>query len=67
MHWFPIYLACSSNSLNSTASSDNFSENDISDIVKLGFKRDDVITELRRNNGNKNQAIAGLIAKTLKF
>ncbi|TMW49153.1 hypothetical protein DOY81_005743 [Sarcophaga bullata] len=59
--------ACSSNSLNSTASSDNFSENDISDIVKLGFKRDDVITELRRNNGNKNQAIAGLIAKTLKF
>lgn len=33
----------------------------------MGFKRDEVITELRRNNGDKNQAIASLVANSLKF
>ncbi|KAI8115362.1 Protein DDI1 like protein 2 [Lucilia cuprina] len=60
--------ACStSTNANTIASGDKFSENDVSDLVKMGFKRDEVIVELRRNNGNKTQAIAALIAKTLKF
>lgn len=62
------YLACSSSSATNTlAAGEKFSENDVSDLVKMGFKREEVITELRRNNGNKNQAIASLIAKSLKF
>lgn len=47
--------------------SDNFSEKDVEDIIKLGFKREDAIAELRRNNGNKTQAMAALFAKSLKF
>ncbi|XP_065363273.1 protein DDI1 homolog 2 [Calliphora vicina] len=59
--------ACSTSTANAIAAGDKFSESDVNDLVKMGFKRDDVITELRRNYGNKTQAIAALIAKTLKF
>lgn len=48
-------------------SDEKFTEADVNDLVKLGFKRDDVITELRNQNGNKTQATAALIAKSLKF
>lgn len=46
---------------------EKFTEADVNDLVKLGFKRDDVIAELRKQNGNKTQATAALIAKSLKF
>lgn len=52
---------------NGPGPNDKFGENDISDLVKLGYKRDDVIAELRKHNGNKTQATAALIAKSLKF
>jgi len=46
---------------------DNFSESDIKEIVQLGFPRDQAISELRRQNGNKTQAIAALFAKSFKM
>ncbi|XP_055913063.1 protein DDI1 homolog 2 [Eupeodes corollae] len=46
---------------------EKFTEADVNDLVKLGFKRDDVVAELRKQNGNKTQATAALIAKSLKF
>lgn len=46
---------------------DNFSEADIQEILKMGFTRDKIIFELRRANGNKTQALAALFAKSLKF
>lgn len=51
----------------SKSDDEKFTEADVNDIVKLGFKRDDVIAELRNQNGNKTQATAALIAKSLKF
>lgn len=52
---------------NDVSANDTFTESDVADLVKLGYKRDDVIAELRRHNGNKTQATAALIAKSLKF
>lgn len=53
---------------NSTISSgDNFNENDVAELVKMGFTREEVLDELRRYNGNKSEATAGLLAKSLKF
>lgn len=46
---------------------DNFTEKDLGDIIKLGFSREQVIAELRRFKGDKTQAIAALFAKSLKF
>lgn len=46
---------------------DNFTEDVIKEIVKMGFTRDKVVTELRTANGNKTQAVAALFAKSLKF
>ncbi|XP_065226174.1 protein DDI1 homolog 2 [Planococcus citri] len=46
---------------------DLFSEDVVKEIVNLGFSRQDVISELRRFNGDKNQAMAALFAKSLKF
>lgn len=46
---------------------DQFTEADVSEIIKMGFSRDKVIFELRGANGSKTQAIAALIAKSLKF
>jgi len=42
-------------------------ESTVQEIVQMGFARDQVIFELRRFNGDKTQAIAALIAKSLKF
>jgi DNA damage-inducible protein 1 len=46
---------------------DNFSENDVADLIKLGFNRPNVIAELRAASGNKTKATAALFAKSLKF
>ncbi|CAG9835300.1 unnamed protein product [Diabrotica balteata] len=45
----------------------NFTEADISDLVSMGFNREQVIFELKRFNGDKTQATAALFAKSLKF
>ena len=46
---------------------DNFSESDVQEIVSLGFSRPQALEELRRQNGNKTQAMAALFAKSLKM
>ncbi|XP_071536076.1 protein DDI1 homolog 2 isoform X6 [Panulirus ornatus] len=46
---------------------DNFSESDVQEIIQIGFTRTDAIDELRRQNGNKTQAIAALFAKSFKM
>ncbi|KAG0726100.1 Protein DDI1 2 [Chionoecetes opilio] len=46
---------------------DNFSESDVQEIVGLGFSRTQAVEELRRQNGNKTQAMAALFAKSLKM
>lgn len=42
-------------------------ENTIQELMKLGFTREQVETELSRNNGDKSKATAALIAKSLRF
>lgn len=60
--------ASTSSTTNTTISSgDNFNENDVAELVKMGFTREEVLDELRRYNGNKSEATAGLLAKSLKF
>ncbi|XP_054272073.1 protein DDI1 homolog 2 isoform X2 [Macrosteles quadrilineatus] len=46
---------------------DKFGEQEVKELVSLGFTREQVIAELRRFNGDKNQATAALFAKSLKF
>ena len=46
---------------------DNFAEELVNEIVKLGFTRDKVLAELRSSKGDKTQAVAALIAKSFKF
>lgn len=46
---------------------DNFGENEVKELVSLGFTREQVIAELRRFRGDKTQATAALFAKALKF
>ncbi|XP_042892397.1 protein DDI1 homolog 2-like isoform X2 [Penaeus japonicus] len=50
-----------------TAQQDNFSESDIQEIMQIGFTRPQAVEELRRQNGNKTQAIAALFAKSFKM
>lgn len=47
--------------------SDRFGETEVRELVNLGFTREQVIAELRRFEGDKNQATAALFAKSLKF
>lgn len=65
----PIPSAAQSQQNNNTIVllTDKFTENDVAEIIKLGYKREDAILQLRKFNGNKTQAIAALIAKSLKF
>uniref|UniRef100_A0A1I8MZU2 Protein DDI1 homolog 2 n=1 Tax=Musca domestica TaxID=7370 RepID=A0A1I8MZU2_MUSDO len=58
--------AANSNTSNSS-NGENFNEADVADLIKMGFTREEVLEELRRSNGNKLQATAGLLAKSLKF
>lgn len=46
---------------------DRFTESDVRELISLGFSREQVISELRRFNGDKTQATAALFAKSLKF
>ncbi|KAJ6636808.1 Protein DDI1 like 2 [Pseudolycoriella hygida] len=46
---------------------DKFTEENVKEIIAMGFSRDKVINELRTASGNKTQAIAALFAKSLKF
>lgn len=46
---------------------DKFTENDVTELMKNGFKRPDVVSELRKFNGNKTQALAALFAKAIVF
>ncbi|KAF7388229.1 hypothetical protein HZH68_012165 [Vespula germanica] len=48
-------------------SHDPFTEATVKEIEALGFSRAQVISELRRFNGDKAQATAALFAKSLKF
>ncbi|KAL1454969.1 hypothetical protein WDU94_009096 [Cyamophila willieti] len=44
-----------------------FSEEDVIEITKNGFSRDQAISELTNFNGDKNKALAALLAKSLIF
>ncbi|XP_013105621.1 protein DDI1 homolog 2 [Stomoxys calcitrans] len=59
--------ASTSSASSAISAGDNFNETDIADLIKMGFTREDVVHELRRCNGDKTQAMAGLLAKSLKF
>lgn len=46
---------------------DRFTEEEVKEIVALGFTREQAIAELRKFGGDKKQAMAALFAKSLKF
>lgn len=46
---------------------DLFGEQDVAEIVKLGFTRQQAVEELRQFKGDKKMASAALFAKSLKF
>ncbi|XP_068239917.1 protein DDI1 homolog 2 isoform X2 [Palaemon carinicauda] len=54
-------------SVDSVTARDNFTESDVQEVIQLGFTRVQAIEELRRQNGNKTQAMAALLAKSLKM
>lgn len=43
------------------------SENDVADLMTMGFPREQVVEELRRFDGDKTKATAALFAKSLQF
>ncbi|KAJ1528524.1 hypothetical protein ONE63_006930 [Megalurothrips usitatus] len=47
--------------------SDSFGESAVQELVAMGFPREQVIIELRNFNGDKNNAVAALLAKSLKY
>lgn len=46
---------------------DNFTEKEVNELSKLGFTRENILTELRHFDGDKTKAMAALFAKSLKF
>lgn len=56
-----------SSSLEIIQPTDRFTEVTVKEIEALGFTRAQVIAELRRLEGDKDQATAALLAKSLKF
>lgn len=44
---------------------DKFTENDVQNMIKMGFLRERSIEELRKTNGDINQAVAAMFAKSL--
>ncbi|CAG2164008.1 unnamed protein product [Oppiella nova] len=50
-----------------SSKSTNFPEKDIKELMALGFTRNQVIEELQKFNGDKNQAMAALFAKSLSI
>ncbi len=57
----------SSNAATSVQPGDKFTEKDVQDLMKYNFGREQVIQELRRNDGDVKTATAALFAKSLKF
>ena len=56
----------SASSATEVSESDNFTEQNVTDLMKFGFARDKCIAELRANNGDVTKATAALLAKSLK-
>lgn len=55
----------SSSSSSSAAASRMFPEVDVKKLVDMGYPRDLVLEELRKNGGNVNKAMMGLFAKSV--
>ncbi|XP_030835068.1 protein DDI1 homolog 2 [Strongylocentrotus purpuratus] len=55
----------SSSSSSSAAASRMFPEADVKKLVDMGYLRDQVLEELRKNGGNVNKAMMGLFAKSV--
>ena len=55
-----------SSSANKVVESDNFTEQNVADLMKFGFARDKCLAELRESNGDVTKATAALLAKSLK-
>lgn len=53
--------------LNTILPSDNFTEQDVNELMKNGFQRAHVIKELRHFNGDKTKALATLFAKSFHY
>lgn len=51
----------------SVSAGDKFTEQDVADVVKMGFTRKQAFDELRQFAGDKKMATASLFAKSLKF
>lgn len=49
----------------STAPVSDVDENDVANMMAMGFSREACIQELRNNNGDVNLAISAIFAKTL--
>ncbi|XP_026272299.1 protein DDI1 homolog 2 [Frankliniella occidentalis] len=49
------------------APNDTFGEDAVQELIAMGFPRDQVVIELRNFNGDKNSAVAALLAKSLKY
>ncbi|VVC29633.1 Hypothetical protein CINCED_3A015822 [Cinara cedri] len=50
-----------------SSSVQSFNETDIQELMNLGFSREQVIQELKKFGGNKNEALASLFSKAIKF
>lgn len=61
---FSLHSGASSSGQTSSTQSHNFPEDIISKLMSNGFSRDAVISELRRANGDADQALAALFAKS---
>ena len=59
--------ASSSSSALTIQPGDNFTEQNVQDLMKYSFTRENVIQELRSANGDVKTATAALFAKSLKF
>ncbi|XP_003242177.1 52 kDa repressor of the inhibitor of the protein kinase-like [Acyrthosiphon pisum] len=59
--------AVPTNFCSTSNTSQSYKEADITELINSGFSREQVIQELKRFDGNKNQAMASLFAKILKF
>lgn len=53
--------------VNVPSTGDRFSEQDVQNLVSMGFQRQQVLEELRRFAGDVTQATAALFAKSFKF
>ena len=59
--------ASSTSSTSDIKPDDKFTEENVKELMKYQFSREDCIKELRNNNGDMTQATAALFAKSIKF